>query len=36
MKIYLAVIGILLLVPIVLLGMAADKLTCKLWSWATE
>lgn len=36
MKIYLALAAIGLLVPFYLIGLAAELLIDKLWSWATE
>jgi hypothetical protein len=36
MKIYLALFAIALLLPMLLLGMAANVLISRVWSWATE
>jgi hypothetical protein len=36
MKIYLAVAAIALLLPLLLLGMAANVLISRVWSWATK
>jgi hypothetical protein len=36
MKIYLALCIIVLLLPMLLLGLAANVLIMRLWSWATE
>jgi len=36
MKIYLALAAIGLLVPFYLIGLAAELLIMRVWSWATE
>jgi hypothetical protein len=36
MKIYLALAAIGMLVPFYLIGLAANMLIIRVWSWATE
>ena len=36
MKVYLALFAIALLLPMLLIGLAANMLIIRVWSWATE